>query len=654
LTGLLFDRNIADRGAFDELATELFDGKAGSFTTEDLEFFNDAGVLSRLQDKVTNPGDRVASQYLLGETERWREGMDELLQKDFSDYIDAIERLKEIGASSVDLGPSIEQGLKSADSLVEFFTIAERMESPPDIPERLLCQMGQHDLAQSLTQARDLDARYGTSYTGKEFAAALAQGLPMDVNTIIAAYHPSDVWKDAVHNITGEAMRNGSVDECIKIMGKIVQGRDAASGNGLHSFLDDELEQIASSTMEKISDPTSFLDYLSFLKAANVKLDPADTLEHGNRIGCPHSAMLEIIGKKVELLEEMIDGGLDDFGRYYTFIKDFELGEKERENILRKAGVKGISTVFGAFGHVSLGTLMKDVKHAGISKYEDLVLRGMSTGDGTNLLLQWYACSENLPLSFKKRFEKIAKETLLDLGFRLAKHKFGFIRNGGLLEQDNLRVYIDGDSIDVVDIDETIENVIDQGKSCIQITPDDIVCAKESESAVKVVFALDTSGSMSGAKLVHSAITVCALLFLMKPEDIALVFFESDTHVVKEFDDTKSVDKVASELLALKSMGGTMVTRTLEFIATNFKRFGPEELLYAIIVSDFEFNEDEDALRPIIVRLKQPNLIMKLLLTHDARPRRLFPFTSTLDCQIVRLPEIGRLPDFIASLFQSL
>ncbi|MCA9178888.1 MAG: VWA domain-containing protein, partial [Planctomycetales bacterium] len=113
---------------------------------------------------------------------------------------------------------------------------------------------------------------------------------------------------------------------------------------------------------------------------------------------------------------------------------------------------------------------------------------------------------------------------------------------------------------------------------------------------------LDISGSMSGEDLANCSIAVLVLVLRVRSEEVAIALFESNTHVMKTFEDPQSLDHVADQVLELQAQGGTCVDAALTWAADQFDSVAaPLSVLF--LLSDFCFFERNEELDPHLERL---------------------------------------------------
>jgi Mg-chelatase subunit ChlD len=196
-----------------------------------------------------------------------------------------------------------------------------------------------------------------------------------------------------------------------------------------------------------------------------------------------------------------------------------------------------------------------------------------------------------IPAKVKDFVRNLVKDALIKIALNIISNQRGSGEKG-LIPTNKLRTFIDGDDMDLIDIDASIENIIMQGKSLDMVTTEDLMVMESEKGRVSICFLLDISGSMSGMKLAACSIAVMVLIGTLRAEEVAICFFESNTHVVKEFGDEKDLEDVADELLDLKARGGTQVQRALEWGARQLEETN-SELKVCFLLTDCEFFEQK-------------------------------------------------------------
>ncbi|GAG54163.1 unnamed protein product, partial [marine sediment metagenome] len=176
----------------------------------------------------------------------------------------------------------------------------------------------------------------------------------------------------------------------------------------------------------------------------------------------------------------------------------------------------------------------------------DMAFSSLGAGSGLDLLEQWFYSRHNVSAKIKKRLKEIIKQIMIDLGINAANSLIGSAKSGPLVE--NIVIpYTLGDDFELIDLEETISNLLEGGKTVETISNDDFLVSKTTDGLRCLVLELDISGSMSGNKLVQMALCTTMLVYAFKPEEIALTFFESNTHKLKNLDEDVELEKVVDE-----------------------------------------------------------------------------------------------------------
>ena len=157
--------------------------------------------------------------------------------------------------------------------------------------------------------------------------------------------------------------------------------------------------------------------------------------------------------------------------------------------------------------------------------------------------------------------------------------------------QNRSRPYRAGDELEQLDLEATLDSVISQGKQLDQVTENDLFVPIHSKGQAALCVLLDISGSMGGRELANCAISVVMLLGRLAPQEIAIALFESDTHVIKGFQQEREIDEVTDRLLELAATGGTRVDAALKWAGEQFDEVPEAEFRLLFLLSDYEFFE---------------------------------------------------------------
>ncbi|MHA2122758.1 MAG: vWA domain-containing protein, partial [Promethearchaeota archaeon] len=221
-----------------------------------------------------------------------------------------------------------------------------------------------------------------------------------------------------------------------------------------------------------------------------------------------------------------------------------------------------------------------------------------SAGDGENLLKQWFMHRNDLPIDAKQKVKELAKKILIELGIYYSRARLGSSTTGPI-PLNIVRPYTVGDDFDNIDLEETLYNILEKGKKLDHIQYDDFFVFETAKGLRTACFELDISGSMTGEKLAFMAICVSMLVYGMRKDELAITFFESNTHVLKELNKKVDLEKLADELLSVKAMGGTKIQNALEWARKQFKDNSSSREKLNILFTDAEIYDLKNAIEEL-------------------------------------------------------
>lgn len=323
-----------------------------------------------------------------------------------------------------------------------------------------------------------------------------------------------------------------------------------------------------------------------------------------------------------------------------------ELGRKKVniEEILKKAAEYNNKEAIAALAHRNLSNTLEAAKKLGLL---DKVLNSLSAGPGENLLKEWFRSRRKLDSSLKRIVKQYVKEILLDLGRGYAVSRFGGLE-GGPLPSFMLKPYEPGDDPSLVDLEESIENILSQGKLPKHLRYEDLLMREEERGKIALILLNDISGSMAGEKLFYMSICSLMLLYAFRKEDIGVAFFESDTYKVKEIDENINIEDIADELLDLDAFGGTCVSRALIWAEEQFVKSRAKTKVL-VLLSDCAFYDYEEALM-LISRLRRMNVLIFVITPKWSYEENIVKALKGLETRVIQIESIEELPDILTMI----
>lgn len=640
-----------------QLLLDRLRGRVGALTPEEAFHAGRAGLADRVLDEARAPWERAG---LLG-----AEGAGAV-----QPLLDAAlggGGARELGRMLAFLKPHQEQlgptyrrfrekALSSARHLSDWAQMLEGLGAFEAPPQALVAASAQQNLPGALAAADALERAFAGSGASLKPTAfdAWADSLTGDppLELLLDCCVPCPKWEALVQRaferevVQGfEAARQRPADERAERVrsllpaGRRLRETRTACGKRLGS----ELSTLA---LVSIQDRARFLPLLDAL--VDAKLMPSDNaavVAAGAALGIGEDEIWARLSAPLERLRFLIEGRVGEAQRYLDLVPKLakceipdELLEELIQRCLADANLLGLALLLA----VSLGP-------ASARMPEELVTRCLGhqgIGGGENLLLQWYEHRSSLHGELRERIKLIARHALLEAAFAWV-HKGTGGAAQGLVPQSRSRPYRAGDEIDNLDVEATLDALVGSGKRPEDLADEDLMVSDTSSGRAGFGVLIDVSGSMSGPELAVCAIAVVMLLGRLKPEEVAIALFESNTHAVKRFAEARDLDEVAGELLEVQATGGTRVDQALRFIAEEFDSQPEQERRMLFLLSDFCFFEDRRELAPLLDRLADLN-VGYLGAAHGGVERKTSElFAQALGGFAVKLSSMKKLPEIL-------
>ena len=152
---------------------------------------------------------------------------------------------------------------------------------------------------------------------------------------------------------------------------------------------------------------------------------------------------------------------------------------------------------------------------------------------------------------------------------------------------------------------------------------------------------------MGGRELANCAISVVMLLGQLASQEIAIALFESDTHVIKGFQQERELDEVTDRLLELAATGGTRVDTALKWAYEQFDDVPESEFRLLFLLSDYEFFESPRDLEATTLGLVSQNARF-LGAAHGRYNKKMADFfQDALGGQIIKLRNLNAVPGLL-------
>jgi hypothetical protein len=509
----------------------------------------------------------------------------------------------------------------------------------------------------ALEACRWLADRFGVDLRADVFERWLArQGAPPDLGVLSVICAPCQPWKRALQvGLQLEEDRLDDADEVVE--GEPLPGAFQETVDIADALRRTQLDaggvmarRLCTSSMIRVPIASGFLPLLdAFVGRRIVPHDVSAVLGAARALGVPDDEVLDRIGGASEQLRSLIEAGSDEVGRYNRLldrIDDFP--EDWADQLCEGAASHPNQEPLAALLAVALGLCAERLPEERIT--DALGYRGI--GGGMNLVKQWYGSRERLPASLRAHVKDLARQTLLDEAF----HWMGRGGSGqeGLVPQSRARPFRAGDGLDALDIEETLDAILCSAKPLDQLTEDDLFASERSQGKAAIAILLDISGSMMPTELASCGVAIVMVLGKLLPEEVALAAFESDTHVIKTFDEGVDLDTVADQVLELRAEGGTRVGVALQWAGDQLTSVSEADTRVLYLLSDFWFFEDEDVLRTLVTPLADAGARL-LAASHSGESKATIArMLAMMPGEHLRIPRIDQLPALLMAAIRNL
>ena len=452
----------------------------------------------------------------------------------------------------------------------------------------------------TLEAARWLESSFGVDLRETVFVRWYATQSRADLGQLAVMAVGCDPWEAALEEgLAHEVARldavpppstpDGPVD---RVVDDALTLTEALSGTGLKAATK-AARTLSTEVLVKVPTAPQFLPVIDAFLARGVvpRLDPV--LARARELGVSEDDVLDRLGQALEQLRQLVLTDSHDADRFQRLVERVRAMPAEMmAQLCAVATANGNLEAMAALLAVDMG---EAAGHLPPGQAADAVgYKGI--GGGSNLLKQWFTHRHRLATGLKASIREQAKAALLDQALDWMGKGDGSGERG-LIPQQQTRPFRAGDDVDGLDLDGTLESIVASGKPLDQVTEEDLFATSTARGRAALTVLIDISGSMSGGELAVCAIAVVMLLGKLLPEEVALAVFESDTHVIKTFDDVADLDEVADQVLDLAATGGTRADAALQWAAGQFEGVPEADVRVLFLLSDFAFFEGEEALR---------------------------------------------------------
>ncbi|NVM43681.1 MAG: VWA domain-containing protein [Candidatus Lokiarchaeota archaeon] len=374
------------------------------------------------------------------------------------------------------------------------------------------------------------------------------------------------------------------------------ESKNNCSDLSCQSQLNNKVSELVDKAVENAASKESLKNMVKDFNKMGFSPDINSIKNAGKRLGMTETEVLNLIEKSYKIFKQLVKENQSDYQTYKEYLEQLGLTPQQIDEIV-KIALGGAPQkppnleVLSALSEKNLAQVLKSAEQMGDDAL-DMAFSSLGAGSGLDLLEQWFYSRHNVSAKIKTRLKEIIKQIMIDLGINAANSLIGTAKSGPLVENVVIP-YTLGDDFELIDLEETISNLLEGGKTVETITNDDFLVSKTTDGLRCLVLELDISGSMSGNKLAQMALCTTMLVYAFKPEELALTFFESNTHKLKNLDEEVELEKVVDELLDITARGGTCINHALKWANLQFEKKARSKYKINILFTDadvFDFN----------------------------------------------------------------
>jgi hypothetical protein len=645
-------RGITSNQELKDIASNELKEHFGGLSTKDIQ---NSKPLDCLDDVCESPNaaEQIAASSLRGDSDI-EERFSELAKRDTTTAARALKHMEELGSLTSKQQKTMDQLLQDAlDSLSEAADYAKELgKVPSNLDKHIKKAAQQFSLSDAAAFAQKIKDATGVDIMDdlleqydKQFDSGGSNRV--DMRQLAENARANANWESLVNRQTQRLIesadsRSSPSDFLRSAVAQNQPHLESLPNQDTKLQWDKAMNELANKAVERSPTKQHLRQTVKHVSRLGQIPSPDTIRKVGEKLGMTEEEILELINPSFEVIKKLIQAGIKDFERLHNLMSSAGLSQQQLKQLGDIAMQTGNQSALGAVAHedlhAAMGTQGSGIQRRGYGyqaqqsglpsqPYDkdraEMALGGLLGGPATNIIKIWYTYRDELPPELKQKLRDIAKRLLIDLGMRYAKQTMGSSMLGGIQESTTVRPFRIGDEIDLINLEETIDLLLAEGRTNFKIIETSDFLVTETYMGHRAFYwALDKSGSMdSPKKLGMLAISVMAGLYGVKKDDFGVVLFDSMTHIVKDIANRNiSVEKVASDLLEARAGGGTGGQESMKLAFRNFEDTRAKEKIF--IFSTDMYLSDQEVCEDLAERMKPLGIKMIILVpTHEHDPQ---------------------------------
>jgi hypothetical protein len=671
LRGITSDQELRETSG-----SQLLD-KAGVLTSEDIQNSQTLQVLDDVCN-LSNAAEQVAGKALRRDSDVEKEFSD-LARRDTSTAARALRHIEEMETLDEKTRESLDKNLQ--DNLTDLSEVADYSAELKRLPENIDKHIQNAPNQYSLSDASAFAEKI-KKHTGQDIMDDLLEAYNeqydngghnnVDMRQLSDTARDNKNWDDLLEKETESTIQDANARSSPSdfLRSSVSQGMAMSSElptNHTKKEWGKAMQKLADAACVTSPTKTHLRNTVKQLSRMGQVPSKESIQNAGERLGMTEAEILELLNPSFEVIKKLIEAGVSDFDRLNNLISAAGLSSQQLRQLADMAAERGNQSALGAVAHedlhAALGTGSQGYGRRrygsgagpgsgnGQQPYDrnraDMAFGGLLGGPATNIVRIWYTYRDQLPDELKHKLREIARRLLIDLGMRYARQTMGSSMLGGILESTTVRPFKIGDDMDLINLEETIESLLSQGRTNFKILEtSDFLVTETYQGHRAFYWALDKSGSMNSAeKLGMLAISVMAGLYGVKKDDFGVVLFDQETHVVKSMaEKSVSVDKVASDLLDARAGGGTGGEQSIRLALQNFEDTRAKEKIF--VFSTDMYLSDQAVCEQLAERMKPLGIKMIILVPKSSyNPHAADSLAKKAHGVVLDIASIDELPE---------
>ena len=624
----LFDgiEELNDLNELLEKAREVLEEKINQLEPEDIKNSDILEMLDEVIEQTENFRERLASEFLKNnDLQEIIDQLEEEFQNNFFEGIDALDFALNAGLFNADdlngLKDMVKDHLNEFDKNInDLFELSKIFGSDIDLDEdeleNLLNNSMDLPFNNTYETIKNLDRYFGGNIC-EDYLDKISQNIENILeeenilDKLISRPTKTPSWRKLLEKSIDQEVNSIFEDyenledintQLRNYTDSLVSSRENCSDLSCRSQLNHKLSDLINKTIETSANKKALKNNVNHYSDLGFIPDIESVEKAGKRLNMTDLEIQSLLNFSYKTLKNMMEKDIRDYQMFRNSLQSLHLTPNQVRNLVNVALGRAPAhapnfEAVGALAEKYLSEVLNAAEALGQNALEH-ALSALGAGSGLDLLEQWFYSRHNISARVKTKLKEVIKNIMIDLGISSANSLIGTSNSGPIVENIVIPYNI-GDDFELIDLEETISNLLEGGKTIEMIENDDFLVSKTSQGLRCLVMELDISGSMSGKKLAQMALCTTMLIYAFNPEELALSFFESNTHKLKNLDEEVEIETIADELLDIRAMGGTCIRSALEWANLQFEKKARSKYKLNILFTDADVFDFGDSLREL-------------------------------------------------------